>query len=568
MSDLMDRKSPFRNPLTDIQLERRDFMRGLLASGAFLTLAGYVKPAMVLGQTPEADMWTPFSGELAEDQSMRLPTSEPTTMDPGVSYGDSELNIFVNVFEGLTGVDQRTGEVVPRLAESWEANEDATVYTFKVRENAAWSDGTAINAHDFVYSWQRVLDPNTASEYMSAIYPIKNGEAISNGEMEITDLGVVALDDYTLEVTLEGPTAYFPLLASTWTYSPVPKHVIEANDLSWVEAGNIVCSGPFMMESWDHNQEMVLVPNPSYYGEAPTLQRAVYRMYDDPGAQAFPSFENDELDYAAPTGPDVERIRASEELMAQAVTFALSQTYFIVADTTNAPTDSIPFRQALYMTVDRETLTNDVFKGEFLPSYTLLPPDIPGNNPDAALSGGTEEALALLADNGIDPASISIELAYRNTGVWTTVAQYLQAQWQEQLGIGITLTPIEDNTYIDWRAARDTQPFNLYSGTWGSDFADASNWFNQNWHSSSDHYRDHWRNTEFDSIIEAAATNTNLEERNAQWAEAEALFIQESPVIPFMRGQALRMVMPWVEDIYFQPLLSVVHLRTIKIAAH
>ena len=114
MSDLMDRKSPFRNPLTDIQLERRDFMRGLLASGAFLTLAGYVKPTMVLGQTPEADTWTPFSGELAEDQSMRLPTSEPTTMDPGVSYGDSELNIFVNVFEGLTGVDQRTGEAFLR----------------------------------------------------------------------------------------------------------------------------------------------------------------------------------------------------------------------------------------------------------------------------------------------------------------------------------------------------------------------------------------------------------------------------------------------------------------------
>ncbi|MCC6673888.1 MAG: peptide ABC transporter substrate-binding protein [Thermomicrobiales bacterium] len=563
----MDRTSPFRKPLTDVQLERRDFMKGLLASGAFLTLAGFSKPLAAMAQTPVTD-WAPFSGELAEDQTIRIPTSEPTTMDPAVSYGDSELAIFFNIFESLTGVDQRTGEVVPRLAESWEASEDATVFTFKIRQNLAWSDGTPINAHDFVYSWQRVLDPNTASEYMSALYPIKNGQAISEGSMALTDLGVAAVDDYTLEVTMEGPTAYFPLLATTWTYCPVPRHVVEDKGLEWVEGGNLVGSGPFTMESWDHDQEIVLVPNPNYYGEAPTIQRAVYRIYDDPTAQAFPSFENDEIDYAAPTGPDLARIRESEELMQFALTFPLSQTYFIVADTKNPPTDSIAFRQALYKTVDRETLSNDVFKGEFLPAYTLLPPDIPGNNPDAAMSVGTEEALALLAENNIDPASISIELAYRNTSVWTTVAQYLQAQWQEQLGIAITLTPIEDNTYIDWRAARDTQPFNLYSGTWGSDFADASNWFNQNWHSSADHYRDHWNNTEFDAIIEAAATNTNFDERNAQWAEAEALFIQEAPVIPFMRAQALRMVKPWVKDLFFQPLLSVVHLRTVKIEAH
>lgn len=563
----MDRKSPFRKPLTAVQLERRDFMKGLLASGAFLTLAGFSKPLAALAQTPESD-WEPFSGELAADQTIRIPTSEPTTMDPAVSYGDNELAIFFNVFESLTGVDQRTGETVARLAESWEPNEDATVFTFKIRQNAAWSDGTPINAHDFVYSWQRVLDPETASEYMSALFPIKNGEAIANGEMEFTELGVAALDDYTLEVTLEAPTAYFPLLATTWTFCPVPKHKVDEHGVEWVEAGNLVGSGPYTMQSWDHEQEIVLVPNPMYYGEAPTVQTAIYRLYDDPTAQAFPSFENNELDYAAPTGPDLERIRASEELMQDAVQFPLSQTYFIVADTKNVPTDSIPFRQALYKSMDRETLVNDVFKGEFLPAYTMLPPDIAGNNPDAALPVGTEEALQLLADNGIDPASISIELAYRNTSVWTTVAQYLQSQWQDQLGITITLTPIEDSTYIDWRAARDTEPFNLYSGTWGSDFSDASNWFNQNWHSSADHYRDHWENAEFDAIIEAAAPNTNLEERNQQWSEAEALFVQELPVIPFMRGQAFRMVKPWVKDLFFQPLLSSVHLRTIKIAAH
>jgi len=128
--------------------------------------------------------------------------------------------------------------------------------------------------------------------------------------------------------------------------------------------------------------------------------------------------------------------------------------------------------------------------------------------------------------------------------------------------------PIEDNTYIDWRASRETQPFNVYTGVWGSDFADASNWFNQNFTSQADHYRNHWLNEEFDQLCAAAITNQNEEERNQQYAQAEVILVDQAPIIPVMRGQAFRAVKPWVKDLYFQPLLSVVHLRTIKIEAH
>jgi oligopeptide transport system substrate-binding protein len=568
-----DRPSPFRKPLTAAQLNRRRLMQGLLASGAFATLGGYARPLSALAQaTPEAVGTAygtgPLEGELAAEQVINLPTTEPTTMDPGVSYGDSELSIFFNVFEGLVGVDQQTGEVVPRLAESWEANADSTEFTFKIRPGVMWSDGTALNANDFVYSWQRVLDPNTLSEYISALYPIKNAEAIANGEMEITDLGVVAPDEQTLVVTLEGPTTFFPLLATTWTYFPVPKHIVDEHAEQWVEAGNIVCSGPFTMTAWDHNQQIVLEPNPNYYGEAPTIQRAVYRIYQDDTLQAYASFENNEIDYAEPGGPDLERILADPALSAELITFPLSNTYFMVCDTTNAPTDQAAFRQALYKTVDRQTLSDTIFKGEYLPAFTVLPPNIPGNNPDAAMTESVDEAKALLESAGIDPASISIELAYRNVSPYTTLSQYLQSTWSQALGISIELVPIEDNTYIDWRASRETQPFNVYTGVWGSDFADASNWFNQNFTSQADHYRNHWLNEEFDQISAAAITNQNAEERNQQYAQAEAILVDQAPIIPVMRGQAFRAVKPWVKDLYFQPLLSVVHLRTVKIEAH
>lgn len=568
MSDI-ESKRPFLTTagrrLTDAQLNRRRLMQGLLASGAYATIAGLGRRAAAQG-TPAAE---PFSGELAADQVMRLPTTEPTTMDPGVSYGDDEILIFFNIFDGLVGVDQQTGEVVPRVAESWEENEDGSVYTFHIRSGVTWSDGTPLNANDFEYSWKRVLDPNTISQYTGAMYPIKNAQAIENGEVDLEELGVKAIDEQTLQVTLEGPTPYFPLLATTWTFVPVPKHVIDEKAEQWVEAENIVSNGPFIMTEWTHDQQIVLEANPNYYGDKPTLARAEYRIFDDPNAQAYVAYENDELDYCAPTGPDLDRIVADPEAMKEVLEFQLSNCYFIVCDTTNAPTDKVEFRQALSKALDRNTLAGTVLTNQYEPAFSLLPDNIPGHNPEATLPESVDEAKQLLTTAGIDdPSSVELELVHINLSFNTTVAQYLQAAWQDGLGIKVTLSPIEDSTYSDWRASRETQPFNVYTGSWGSDFADASNWFNQNFTTQADHYRNHWSYPEFDDLVAKAAVNTNIEERNQQYGQAEAMLVEQAPIIPMVRGKAFRVIKPYVKDIYFQPVLSLVHLRTIKIAAH
>ncbi len=278
---------------------------------------------------------------------------------------------------------------------------------------------------------------------------------------------------------------------------------------------------------------------PIYYGEKPTLTRAEYLIYADIAAQSYVPFENDELDYATPEGADLDRVLADPDLSQEIVQFQRSNCFFIVCDTTNPPTDKVEFRQALSKSIDRKTLAETVLNNQYEAAPTLLPTNIPGNNPEAGIGENVDEAKQLLVTAGIDPSSVELELTHVNLAFNTTVAQYLQSVWQENLGITITLAPIEDSTYSDWRASRETQPFNIYTGSWGSDFADASNWFNQNFTTTSDHYRNHWSYPEFDELVATAQVNTNTEERNQQYAEAEAHPPRTGPHHPDAPRQSL-----------------------------
>ncbi|MGH2551325.1 MAG: peptide ABC transporter substrate-binding protein [Thermomicrobiales bacterium] len=571
--EISPREAAILSKLTSAQISRRKMMIGALASGALFASLGSTRMSAFAQATPTAALSAgnpePYTGALSATQEITLPMSNIENTDPGVSYGGSELNLFYNIFDGLVRIDQQTGEIVPAVAESWEINADASEYTFHIRQGVTWSDGTPLNANDFVYSISRVLDPELASQYTPAVTAyIKNGAEIEAGTVDIAELGVKATDDYTLVITLVGPTVFFPLVAATWTYFPVPKHVVDAKGADWFEPANIVSNGPYLLTAWDLDQQFVLEPNASYYGEKPTITKATWRIYDDATSQSYASYENNELDYSEPGGPDLERILADPAKSAEMRTFPLSNNYFMVCDTTNAPTDVVEFRQALYKSIDRETLAQTVFKNEYDAAYTVLSPDIPGNNPAAALTVGVDEAKALLTTAGIDPGSIDLELTFRNTAPYSTVAQFMQSQWQDGLGIKVTLVPIEPDTYSDWRASRATAKFGVYTGNWGSDFGDASNWFNQNFTTEADHYESHWSNADFDALCAEAVINTDIDARNQQYSDAEVILVDQASIIPHMRGKAFRAVKPWVKDLYFQSLLSLVHLRTIKIAEH
>ncbi|HET7034393.1 MAG TPA: peptide ABC transporter substrate-binding protein, partial [Thermomicrobiaceae bacterium] len=524
--------------------------------------AGAASPATSGGGAP-----TQSSGavDLASDQTIRVGIGEPSTMDPAVTSGGTELDPIFNMFEGLLGVNQVTGKVEPRLAEKYEANDDASAYTFHLRSGLKWSDGTAYTAKAFEWSWKRVLQPETKSNYIPALYPIKGVvDAVKNGK-SIDEIGVKATDDSTLSVTLEAPTPYFPLLATTWTFYPVPQHVIDKAGDKWTEADNVVSNGAYKMTDWKHNQSMMLEQNPNYFDQKPTITKVQYNIYADELAQSIVAFGNNELDVAEVPSSDFDRIKADPKLSPLMFHLTGSSTRFVVCDCTNKPTDNAKFRQALSMALQRSVLSDQIRKGQVVPALTVLPPDIPGYDPDANIGEDVAKAKQLLSDAGItDPASLDLTLVYISTADYKLDAEYVQQAWKNNLGLNIKLEPVESTAYNDWRASREKSPFNLYIGNWGSDWADPANWYNQNFTHASDHYRDHWNNPDFDALVEKARTNTNEDERVTQYKQASKTFAEESPIIPLYHPLNFWVVQPYVKDLAMQPLLETVRARYIK----
>ena len=224
-------------------------------------------------------------------------------------------------------------------------------------------------------------------------------------------------------------------------------------------------------------------------------------------AQALVPFENDELDQAQVSGADLDRAKADATLSSLLQVFPRSGTRFIICDTTNPPTDNMQVRQALSLAIDRETLADKILKGEFTATQVMLPPDIPGYNPGSALGEDVAQAQALLAEAGFADGAGFPELTlilHAQDIVEKTCCEYLQGAWKQNLGIDVTLEPMEDKAFQDWFNSLETTPFNLFHRLWGSDWGDPANWHNQLFESAADFYHAHWKNDGFDTLVNDA----------------------------------------------------------------
>lgn len=517
---------------------------------------GRVLAILLLG----AAVATPAAG--AEGQVFRINNMvEPESLDPGVVTGVPEHRILSNLFEGLTTADPKDLSPRPGMATSWTVSKDGLVYTFKLRD-ARWTDGKPVTAHDFVYAWERVLSPKFGAKYAQQLFYLKNGEEYNKGRIsDFSQVGVKALNDRTLQVTLRCPTAYFLDLTSFYTLYPIPSWAVEAHGKDWVKPGKIVSNGPFRLVSWVPQQELILEKNPGYWDAAQVkLQKVVFLPTEDVNT-AYKQFLAGESDWV-PQVPTAQQ-EAARSRPEYYVTPYLG-TYYFRINVTKPPISDIRVRKALSLAVDRDSLTKFVTKAGQIPTSTFVPKGMRGY--EGARGPGLDVAAAkkLLAEAGYPDGRgfPKVELLYNTNELHRAITQAVQQMWKDNLGIHVDLVNVEWKVYLDRQSSLDYQ---IARAGWIGDYVDP-NTFLDMWITGGGNNETGWSNKRYDDLVtQAGCKIVNPKERLRALQSAEQILVDEMPVLPLYSyvntGMLSRRVKGWYPNILDQHPLKYISLE-------
>jgi oligopeptide transport system substrate-binding protein len=461
---------------------------------------------------------------------------DPETLDPALVTSLEGLRVTAGLFEGLTRNDPVTAAPIPGLAARWEISPDGCVYTFHLRDNLYWAAGEPITAQDVVYSWRRVLNPQTASEYAGQLFYVKNGEDYNSGKIKDPSwVGVRALDARTVQVELNQPTAFFLDLCAFQTLSVVPRRVIEKYGEDWMRARPLPASGPYLLDFWRLNDKIRLRKNPFYWDAANTKSGiADYLCLSAPNT-ALNLYETGQADIIW------DRDFLPNELLdilskrPDFHAFHYLGTYFIRCNTTRPPFDDPRVRKALALTIDKQRLVDKFLRGGQPVANHLVPDGTAHYEPASGLGYDPGLARQLLAGAGYPggrgfPAFSYLFAASSGGGtINQKVGVELQHMWEEQLGLRVGLQQMEKSVYI---AAQNRLDYDLTSGDWVGDYDDP-NTFLDLFRSNNGNNRTGWKNAHYDALMREANRRTDLAGRAVLLQQAERILVRdELPVIP------------------------------------
>ena len=476
--------------------------------------------------------------------------TEPPTLDPGLATDTTSVQVDEMLFLGLTDFDDKTLETIPELATEWSVSGDGLTWTFKMRKDVEWvqydpekqkaTKKGKVTAQDVVYGVKRTINPETASDYAYVSYIIKGAEAVNTGESKDLDsIGVRAVDDYTVEFTLEQPAGYFPGIAGMWINRPVPQKVIEEFGEKWTEPGNIWTNGPYMLETWEHESSLVVVKNPYYY-DAKNVQIAkVNCVMVVEASTAFAMYENDELDVQSPPLDDMDRVKADPQLSKEIYIAPRLCTYFYGFNTTKPPFDNPKVRQAFSHGVDRQKLIDTVLKGGQKPAKTFACPGIFGSPAEDSSFGGIAfdpaKGKALLAEAGYAGGKglPEITLMHNTSEGHAKIAQFIQQSWKENLGVEVKLANQEWKVYL--KTVTEDAP-QVYRMGWCADYPDENNWLLEVFHPTKSANDPKWdvdsaSAKKFMQLTEDAAASADPAERKRLYFEAEKILCEDEAII-------------------------------------
>jgi oligopeptide transport system substrate-binding protein len=508
--------------------------------------------------------------------------AEPPTLDPHVTGGG--LYVKAGLFLGLTDVDEKTREVVPELATEWQVSDDGLVWTFHIRDDVWWvhydpatkkaEKKRKVTAHDVEYGTKRTIGPGTGSYYAYVNYVIKNAYAVNTGESTNLDsVGVRALDDHTVQYTLEQPAGYFPFIAGMWVNYPLPREVIEQFGVEWTEPGNLWSSGPFLLDTWEHESRLVQVKNPHYHdAKNVSIETVNWTMIGDLST-AMAMYEAGELDTVGAPATDLDRIRADPELSKQLHVIPGLATAYIGFNVSKPPFDNPLVRKALSAALDRQELIDNVLKGGQQPARTFTPPGIFGSPAvDPRLKGITfdaQQAREWLSEAGYPGGKGFPELTYWHLGDARMEAELIQKQWKDNLGIDVKLASQEKKVFIQMLRT-DAPP--VWRLQWHADYPDANNFVLRVFHPTKGSNMPRWDPEDpaakrFMEVTEAAAADSDAARRKELYFEAEKILCEDEAIIaPLYHYVYLWLTKPYLERVY--PILAGPQIEKWKVRAH
>ncbi|MDO5337966.1 MAG: peptide ABC transporter substrate-binding protein [Eubacteriales bacterium] len=500
-----------------------------------------VTPCAVSAEEEEKDKEQVYYTYLATD---------PSTLDSIKGNDQYSWSILTNIMEPLTRLEEEDGKQVrkPAGAESWESNEDGTVWTFKIRDNK-WSDGEPVTAQDYAYGITQTLNPEAGSPNSFFIECVKNAGAVLSGELPVEELGVKAVDDKTLEITLENPTPYFMSLTDTRAMYPVRQDIAEQYGETYgAEAENIVGNGPFKLEYWTHNSEIKVVKNEDYWdAENVSLTDVTWAILSDETA-VYNNFDSGMLDYCS-TGTQEWMDRFDKKDGVERVDAAIPEMRFDFFNTEDELFGNLNIRKAFTLAVDREDMAKVIYQNAHEPAYYWIPKavstgelgqyrdqvgepvkDMASEDPKELLLKGMEE-LGL----GDDPSTLDVTYTLSATTQWArNYAEYCQQKIKEVLGVELKL---DFNEWSSFQQKTNNGEYQMANMLWSTDYDDPMSMMGL-FTTGNMSIPTFWSNEEFDSLIEQASTEMDEQKRVDLYYQAEKILFEEGCVIcPLVNDQ-------------------------------
>jgi ABC-type oligopeptide transport system substrate-binding subunit/class 3 adenylate cyclase/ribosomal protein L40E len=479
---------------------------------------------------------------------LRFAVEAPLTLDPGMVGDDCSAFLTSQLFEGLVRVDPEHN-VLPALAARWEVHDGGTSYLFRLREGLSWSDGTLLTAADFEFAWKRNLTLASSSPLAHLLYVIKNARLFAEGDMNDPGrVGVAALDDLTLQVRLEGPTAYLAHLLAHAVAYPLPRWAVEGRRQPWTEPGNLVCNGAYQLEEWQPDDRLVLSKNPMYHGMFPgNAERVECPLFVDPRPM-FEAYASDALDAISMINADPGTIAHARAEYGRELVFTPQPVIlFLVFRCDDPPFDDARVRRAFVHAVNREALAREAWVGQYTPALGgFVPPGMAGHSTGIGLAYDPDRARRLLAEAGYPGGRgfPQITWLYSGGSADEPLVPFLQRSWRQSLGLHLQGQSLEWGAFME-RRARD--PAHLTLSGWLADYPDPDSLLRVLFHSAEGLNDARWHNARFDSLIEEAARVADQARRIELYQEADGILVRdEAAIMPLGYGQGRVLVKPWV----------------------